>query len=187
MVRFGIKFEEALNELKSVCKSKSAVPVDQVYPLFISLSTLWSSLFDLLFLLSFRRGIMDTLVTSAKSFEIPVSPILDILCNKFKTEIEPPILPEIDVIHKSTTGMTSLAMVNKHAEVVHPGNATQYYKLPVEFGGFCAWSLVKRQGLVTPGDKNVGMVRYKERLFTFSDFAKCLDFFKDPDTYELFI
>lgn len=148
---------------------------------------MWSQLFDLLFLLAFRRGISDVLVDHAKGFEIPVEPIVDVLCKKYKVDIEPEILPDTEVIKKATTGMTSMAMVSKHAEVIHPGNTTQYYQLPVEFGGFCAWSLVKRDGLVTPGDKNVGMVRYKDKIFTFCDFAKALDFFKNPDEYDIFL
>lgn len=136
---------------------------------------------DLLFLVAFRRGIADTLVKSAKTVIIPSSKILEVLSTSFKKDIEPEILSDAEVIKKATLGMTSLAMVNKFAEVVHPGNTTQYYKLPVEFGGYCAWSLAKRNGLVTPGDKNVGMVRYKDKLLTFCDFDKALDFFKDPE------
>ena len=124
---------------------------------------------------------MDTLVKSARTIIIPSSKILEVLSKSFKKDIEPEILSDAEVIKKATAGMTSLAMVNKQSEVVHPGNSTHYYKLPVEFGGFCAWSLVKRNGLVTPGDKNIGMIRYKDKLLTFSDFDKALDFFKDPE------
>lgn len=182
MVKFGMRYEEIITELKYVCKSKSAVPVDQVYPLFISLANQWTSLLDLLFLVAFRRGIADTLVKSAKTIIIPSTKILEVLSSSFKKDIEPEILTDSEVIKRATLGMTSLSMVNKHAEVVHPGNTTQYYKLPVEFGGYCAWSLAKRNGLVTPGDKNVGMVRYKDKLLSFSDFEKAIDFFKDPDS-----
>ena len=124
---------------------------------------------------------------SANLIKLPSSQILDVLCNQFRCDIEHEILQDPEVIKRASAGMTALAMVNKHAEVVHPGNTTQYYKLPVEFGGFCAWSLVKRNGLVTPGDKNNGMVRYKDKLLAFSDFEKAVDFFKNPEGYFLFI
>ena len=70
-----IRFDEILKDLQFVCKSKSAVPVDQVYPLFISLATLWYSWFDVLFLLAFRRGIVETLI-GYSDFEMPITPIL---------------------------------------------------------------------------------------------------------------
>jgi hypothetical protein len=67
------RYTTALEELKVVCKAKSAVPVDQVYviiyltkPLFIQLSKIWFSCFDELFLLSFRRGLLDTLVSHCR-------------------------------------------------------------------------------------------------------------------------
>jgi hypothetical protein len=31
MIRFGVRYDEIITELKYVCKSKTAVPVDQVY------------------------------------------------------------------------------------------------------------------------------------------------------------
>jgi hypothetical protein len=60
------KHDEALKELKYSCKSKSAVPVDQVYPLFITLAATWYTWFDELFMISFKRGIMETLQGSSK-------------------------------------------------------------------------------------------------------------------------
>lgn len=121
------------------------------------------------------------MVKHATSFKIETSAVLEVLCGRFKTDIEPEILPEHEIIKCATAGMTALSMITKHAKVMHPGNTTNYYNIPVEFGGFCAWSLVKRDGLVVPGDKGVGMVRYKERVFAFSDFNKALEFFQMPD------
>ncbi|KAJ2994646.1 hypothetical protein HDV02_001385 [Globomyces sp. JEL0801] len=85
------------------------------------------------------------------------------------------------VIQLATGTMTALGMINKNVEVVHPGNTTQYYKLPVEFGGFCPYSLVECNGLVVPGDKNIGMIRYKDRLFAFATVAYAVEFARSPD------
>ncbi|OUM68245.1 hypothetical protein PIROE2DRAFT_4125, partial [Piromyces sp. E2] len=60
------KFESTLAELKSVCKSKTAVPVDQVYPQFMTLSNLWMSWQDELYLLALRRGITETIKSFAQ-------------------------------------------------------------------------------------------------------------------------
>jgi hypothetical protein len=154
-----------------------------VYPLFISLATTWSKWFNELFFLAFKRGIAESLKKSANKLNIPVSNILDTLCEPFKMEIEPSIIPETEIIENAAALMAHLGMINKNADVIHPGNTTQYYKLPVEFGGFCPYTLISRDGMVVPGDKNIGMVRYKERLFSFVNLQSAIEFFKKPDKY----
>lgn len=134
------KYNETLNELKFVCKSKSAVPVDQVYPLFISLATLWYGWFDHLFLLSFRRGIADTLVSYA-SFKLPITPLMETLSETYKQEIEPENLSgtvkftgEYEIIQNASVLMKTSITLNERIDIVHPGNTTNYFKLNVEFG-----------------------------------------------------
>ncbi|KAL2913743.1 hypothetical protein HK105_206759 [Polyrhizophydium stewartii] len=183
LVSIGERFDDGMRELKMTCKSKTAVPVDQVYPQFIMLSNLWSNWTDELFLLAFRRGIVDQLDFFARSFSIEISPLVDSLIERYRADIEPEILPESEVITKAATTMTTVAMINKTVEVVHPGNTTQYYKLPVEYGGFCAYSLITRSGLVVPGDKNLGMIRYKDRLFAFANLQAVAEFSKLPERY----
>jgi hypothetical protein len=179
------KYEQTIDELKFACKSKSAVPVDQVYPLFIVLASTWYSFYDELFLISFKRGIMETLQKSSSMFEITITPILRTLAEGFKTEIEPEIVSDQEIINNALVLMTEIGMINKNADIAHPGNTTQYFKLPVEFGSFCPTTLIKRQGMVVPGDKNIGLVRYKERLFTFSSVKAAMEFFKKPDQYNI--
>ncbi|KAI8930132.1 hypothetical protein BC831DRAFT_547026 [Entophlyctis helioformis] len=183
LISIGEKFDESMRTLKVTCKSKTAVPVDQVYPHFITLSNLWSNWTDELFLLAFRRGIVDQLHYFARSFNVEIMPIVNALSDRFRADIEPEILPESEVIAKSALTMTAVAMINKTVEVVHPGNTTQYYKLPVEYGGFCPFSLVSRRGLIVPGDKNLGMVRFKDRLFAFASLDCIVDFCRAPDRY----
>ncbi|KAH6563967.1 hypothetical protein BASA60_010499 [Batrachochytrium salamandrivorans] len=183
LVLIGEKFDETIRELKSTCKSKTAVPVDQVYPQFIRLFSLWSNWTDELFLLAFRRGVLDQISYFASSFNVEVSSLVETLSARFQTDIEPEILPESEVISKATTTMETIAMISKTVEVIHPGNTTQYYKLPVEYGGFCPTSLVDRNGLMVPGDKSLGMIRYKDRLFAFATIDLIADFCKSPDQY----
>ncbi|KAJ3126116.1 hypothetical protein HK100_010425 [Physocladia obscura] len=57
LTQIGERFDETIRDLKSTCKAKTAVPVDQ--PMFIALANLWSNWMDELFLVAFRRGILD--------------------------------------------------------------------------------------------------------------------------------
>ncbi|KAJ3403922.1 hypothetical protein HDV05_007450, partial [Chytridiales sp. JEL 0842] len=181
--QLGQKFDSTLQALKATCKSKTAVPVDQVYPHFITLSTLWTLFNDHLFLLSFRRGILDKLRTHSTSFSNPLPNSILEKAEKYKREIEPPILSDSEIVERAGELMVSLSVVNKSVEVLHPGNTTSYFHLPVEYGSFCAYTLLKREGVVVPGDKNLGLVKYRERLFAFASVEGAREFAKFPDRY----
>ena len=60
------RFKDCLRELKGTCKSKTAVPVDHVYPQFMLLSTCWNNLKDELFFLEFRRNLLTRLIKYSK-------------------------------------------------------------------------------------------------------------------------
>lgn len=75
--------------------------------------------------------------------------------------------------------MTHISIANSNADVVHPGNMTQYYKLPVEYGGFCPMAVIKR-GMIIPGDKNLGLIRYRDQLFSFASLDSAVEFIKNP-------
>ncbi|KAI9327436.1 hypothetical protein BDR26DRAFT_940492 [Obelidium mucronatum] len=183
LAQIGERFDETIRDLKATCKAKTAVPVDQVYPMFIALANLWSNWMDELFLVAFRRGILDNIDFHARSFEVPLPEGIIPKSAAFKKDIEPEILPENDVIMKASELMAAISVINKSIEVVHPGNTTQYFKLPVEYGGFCSYSLIRRDGLVVPGDKNIGLLRYRDRLFAFATPEGAREFAKFPDRY----
>ncbi|KAI8822053.1 uncharacterized protein EV422DRAFT_566477 [Fimicolochytrium jonesii] len=178
------RFEEAVKELKVTCRAKTAVPVDQVYPPFILLANLWQNYMDELFLLAFRRGIVDTIQQHAKGFEFNIPNMLVTFSQPFRKEIESAILPESQVIAKASELMVSLAVKGtKGIEIIHPGNATQYYQLPVEYGGFCPHTLIRREGLVVPGDKNYGLVKYRDKLYALANDNAIKEFAKLPELY----
>ena len=89
LLALSTKFDNSIRELKASCRARTAVSVDQVYvkkyssfifkiiffkPQFILLSSLWSNWMDELFLLCYRRGILDMLefftrvISNTKSF-----------------------------------------------------------------------------------------------------------------------
>ncbi|KAJ3168655.1 hypothetical protein HDU88_001548 [Geranomyces variabilis] len=178
------RFNETVRDLKVTCRAKTAVPVDQVYPQFILLANLWQSYMDELFLLAFRQGVVSTIQKHARAFQMDLPPTTVQLSLPFRSEIEKPILPESVVTSKATELMVALAVKGiKGIEIIHPGNTTQYYRLPVEYGGFCAHTLIKRDGLVVPGDKNLGLVRYRDKLYAFSSEEAVREFAKLPERY----
>ncbi|KAI8801190.1 hypothetical protein BJ742DRAFT_779542 [Cladochytrium replicatum] len=177
------RFDEAIRDLKATCRSKTAVPVDQVYPLFILLATLWSNWLDELFLLAFRRGVLETIVAHSKAFTIDIPQTTKTGATPYMLDIEPENKDEPEIISKASELMAAISVINKAVEVKHPGNTTQYFSLPVEYGGFCPYSLIRRDGLVKPGNKSLGLLRYRDRLFAFASFDAAKEFSKFPDRY----
>ena len=88
----GEKYEETIIELKKACKAKTAVPVDQVYPLFINLTILWNSWTNELYFLAFRRGILIKLNQHLNSFDTEVTEQLLVASEIYSKDIEPEIL-----------------------------------------------------------------------------------------------
>lgn len=39
---------------------------------------------------------------------------------------------------------------------------------PLDYLGFCLWSIVKKDGLLIPGKPNLGVYRYKDKSCVFS-------------------
>ncbi|KAI9207195.1 uncharacterized protein BJ171DRAFT_578927 [Polychytrium aggregatum] len=160
------KHDQTIHDLRATCKSKTAVPVDQVYPQFIMLANLWNCWLDELFLLAFRRGILDTIDYHSKDSWRPVL-----------------ALAESNIISVATELMVIVSAIHKSIEVVHPGNTTHYYRLPVEFGGYCPYTLVKRDGLVSNGNRNIGLLKYRDRLYALVSIEAAKEFSKFPDRY----
>ncbi|KAG5458806.1 MAG: hypothetical protein BJ554DRAFT_897, partial [Olpidium bornovanus] len=83
------KFDATLRELKQTCRSKSAVPVDHVYPHFMVLAQMWATWQDELFLLLFRRGIADTLLYFTSNVQLTFSDLVSEAAKPFEKEVEP--------------------------------------------------------------------------------------------------
>jgi len=51
---------------------------------------------------------------------------------------------------------------------------------PLDFLGFCVWSIVERNGLLIPGKPSLGVYKYKDRNCVFSDNKSINDFINNP-------
>lgn len=98
------------------------------------LSSLWANWLDELFLLSFRRGIIDVLDFHTKSITIQISEEVKKLAQPFMKEIDTENEPDHVIIETASEMMVSIASVNRAIDVIHPGNTAQYFSLPVEYG-----------------------------------------------------
>ncbi|XP_051912618.1 cilia- and flagella-associated protein 206-like [Hippocampus zosterae] len=64
-----------------------------------------------------------------------------------------------------------------------PHESPDFMQTPLDFLGFCVWSIVKKKGLLLPGKPTLGVYRYKDKSCVFST-EKCInEFLKGPDEY----
>jgi len=97
-------------------------------------------------------------------------------CQVYNNELE---TDSIALATKTTIAFGQM----ENLEVLHLGNSTNFYKLPVEYGGFCPYAVVTR-GLIVPGDKNIGLIRYSDRLISFESQTSAVEFMKQPELYQ---
>ncbi len=55
----------------------------------------------------------------------------------------------------------------------------------VIFQGYCGWALVKYDRLLLPSNPQVGVLRYREHYYAFSDKQAAEEFAERPDVYVL--
>ncbi|EGR33080.1 hypothetical protein IMG5_062210, partial [Ichthyophthirius multifiliis] len=72
---------------------------------------------------------------------------------------------------------------NHQVESLLPQNTPDFMQTPLDYLGFCLWSIVKRDGLLLPGKPVLGVYRYKDKNCVFSD-EKCInEFIADPQFF----
>lgn len=66
--------------------------------------------------------------------QIPIPDLVKLLCGPQMKEIEAENLSDQEIIDAASELMVTIAAVNRSIDILHPGNITQYFSLPVEFG-----------------------------------------------------
>ncbi|XP_059211697.1 cilia- and flagella-associated protein 206 isoform X1 [Centropristis striata] len=163
--------------LKEVVQSKTAIPTAKVFPLFKSLSKLWSGLQDEAELLNILNNIMHNLqpfvASQAKIFsEAYLDGLLE--ASEVKTD------------EQRTTESTDERIVPaemKTQEWLLPETTASFDKLPLQYNGVCGYTLVKNDGLLLPGNPYIGVFKLKEKLYVFRSKEAALKFASSPEDF----
>jgi len=104
--------------------------------------------------------------------------------------------------------MTEITLINAKIDVLHPGNTNAasagalptyttpsgkaaqrmnangqlYWRLMIEYAGFCPYNLATK-GLLVPGNWNHGLLRYKDKLYAFDTSADAKAFAVEPERF----
>ncbi|KDR14041.1 hypothetical protein L798_11954, partial [Zootermopsis nevadensis] len=171
---------ELLDELKlrlttihDTVRFRTAIPTIQIYPQFIHLSEIWTSLQDEMVLLSTINNLAWSLQKYLQVLEnIDEGVVKQIIGN---TEI---LTDEARL--KATTGL-KINSTGLKCEVIYPAQVTEFDKIPLQYLGFCVWSLVEGVGALIPGNPNMGVCQWKENYYAMSSPAMAAEFGQDPE------
>ena len=167
------RYYKEIEELKHLLGNKSSAPKEQVYPKFAILSQAYVQLLEEKKLGNNRNLLIKFLIDSKKHMKFSLSEIYMRNARFFAEEN----IEENEEL---------LAMkYNKNPEIVRlsPQTTPDFQQTPLDYLGFCVWSIVSRGGLLIPGKPNLGVYRYKNKHCVFSTCEGIKDFVEKPSFY----
>ncbi|XP_066217424.1 cilia- and flagella-associated protein 206 [Saccopteryx leptura] len=171
------QFSAQLEQLKMIINTKTAVPTSQVFPIFIALSNLWRGFQDETVL----TGILTNLITNLERF-LGTHELL------FPGKVIQHLLAEVTV-------KTDMCRLKEHMEErVHPVDfrkqewlfpetTANFDKLLIQYRGFCAYTFATTDGLLLPGNPVIGILKHKEKYYTFNTRDAACAFAENPEHY----
>ncbi|XP_076471436.1 cilia- and flagella-associated protein 206-like [Babylonia areolata] len=170
-----------MEQLQATVQSKTAVPTAQVYPQFIHLAQLWSGFQDEMVLLSVLSNILASLEPFTRGHR-----------ELFSDDVLNPYLEGLSVITdeeriQSTSG--SEKRVNpkdyqvENRDWLFPETTKNFSKLPLQYKGYCAYTLGKYDRLLIPANPEIGVMRYREHYYAFSTKEAAYEFAENPQEF----
>ena len=207
-----MKFTELCAELKTLVGLRTSVPKEQVYPKFQTLSILWRNLEHERDTNRMRREIFEkVLVKFRQSFTsnlleedidlVKKNDKKDLTTASARTKKAVDFDEFVETItgpsHSSGTNSNGFTGEEKHHDASSAAVATSSYRpvrlvkeytpnfmsLPLEFQGYCPWSIVHRGGLLVPGNPTLGIIRVLGRHYSFTSIESMQDFCEDTEKY----
>ncbi|KAJ9597926.1 hypothetical protein L9F63_011213, partial [Diploptera punctata] len=169
------KLKLRLTSIHDTVRFRTAIPTVQVYPQFIHMSEIWTGLQDEMMLLSN----VNNLTWNLQKY-IQVLDYIDESTIKHMIGNENILTDEARL--EATTGM-KIDPEGMQCEVVYPSQVTDFDKIPLQYLGFCAWTLVDGEGALIPGNPNMGVCRWKGNYYAFSSPSAAAQFGQDPERF----
>ncbi|ELW70140.1 hypothetical protein TREES_T100001488 [Tupaia chinensis] len=166
-----------LEQLKMTVKSKTAVPTSQVFPIFIALSSLWTSFQDETVLISVLSNLTTHLEPFLGSHEV-------LFPEKLIQSLLEGVTVKSDVCRMKEHMGDRVQLVDfKKLEWLFPETTANFDKLLIQYRGFCPYTFVAMDGLLLPGNPAIGILKYKEKYYTFNTRDAAYSFAENPENY----
>jgi hypothetical protein len=93
------------------------------------------------------------------------------------------LLNEEKDFNKDEDGGIDQSQINSGATLLTLKNTPDFNLLPLEFQGFCPWTIVEARGLLVPGKPSLGIVRYENQYYVCDHVMALQAFMKKPEYY----
>ncbi|XP_077759261.1 cilia- and flagella-associated protein 206 isoform X2 [Canis aureus] len=166
-----------LEQLKMTIKSKTAVPTSQVFPIFIALSRLWTSFQDETVLISVLSNLTTHLEPFLGSHDL-------LFPEKVMQNLLDGLTVKTDVCRVKEHLEDRVHLVDfRKQEWLFPETTANFDKLLIQYRGFCGYTFTTTDGLLLPGNPAIGILKYKEKYYTFHTKDAAYLFAENPEHY----
>ncbi|XP_012919208.1 cilia- and flagella-associated protein 206 isoform X2 [Mustela putorius furo] len=171
------KLGAQLEQLKMIVKSKTAVPTSQVFPIFIALSNLWTSFQDEIVLISVLSNLTTRLEPFLGTHEL-------LFPEKVMQNLLDGLTVKTDVSRVKEHLEDRVHLVDfRKQEWLFPETTANFDKLLIQCRGFCPYTFATADGLLLPGNPAIGILKYKEKYYTFNTRDAAYLFAENPENY----
>ncbi|KAG7331827.1 hypothetical protein KOW79_005796 [Hemibagrus wyckioides] len=163
--------------LKATVHTQTAVPTSQVFPHFTELARLWAGLQDETLLLNMLRNVALSLrpFLSAKSQMLENAQLDEMLQGQtVRSDAERAAESSEECVDPEEM---------KGYEWILPETTANFEQLPVQYRGVCGYTLVEKNGLLLPGNPNIGILKHREKYYSFSSKQAAYRFASNADEY----
>mmetsp|Transcript_9817 Transcript_9817/g.19340 ORF Transcript_9817/g.19340 Transcript_9817/m.19340 type:complete len:631 (+) Transcript_9817:1239-3131(+) len=161
------RYLREIMELKEMIGNKTSIPKDQVYPKFDSLCQVYTSMSEEINLTILRKELFKLLDDSKNQ----------VTCT----------MPEDLILHvrslgesRSQEAFDEPISMPSDVQRLTQENSPEFMHTPLDYQGFCPWSVVKQNGVIVPGNPNLGVIRFRDHHFVFSSSAALAEFVANP-------
>ncbi|XP_057678911.1 cilia- and flagella-associated protein 206 isoform X1 [Corythoichthys intestinalis] len=166
-----------INLLKTSVQPKTAVLSSKVFPLFQALAKLWSELQDEAELLNIFNNIAFKLQFFRTSEDTIFSKdLLDNLLEGIEVKTDK------ERLNEHSSDRIDPGHMKQH-EWLQPEPTTNLTELPLQYNGFCGYTLVHKDGLILPGNPCIGVLKHKAKLYVFNSKEAAFQFAHNPDYF----
>ncbi|KAG7388853.1 hypothetical protein PHYPSEUDO_011687 [Phytophthora pseudosyringae] len=201
-------FQSDMSALQNLVGARTSLPKSHVYPLFEAVSRSWAELHQEHELLQARARSLRSLLRFKSTFSrtlSPESPIVrqarrggSIPTEDLFSHVETfPAERQLTADGKTQSfGLEGDGLdgdeddSNPNEEegsgfpIRMPVESTpEFMQLPLEYQGFCPWTVVERGGLLLPGDPSLGVVQYRNAYHVFVNERALGEFMIHPRRY----
>ncbi|KAM9495312.1 cilia- and flagella-associated protein 206 [Clarias gariepinus] len=163
--------------LNATVHEKTAVPSSQVFPHFTALAKLWAGLQNEMFLLNMLRKA----ALSLRPFLSAQSELLN------KEQLDQMLQGEVIKSDAERVAESSEDRVDpvemKSYEWILPETTANFEQLPLQYRGVCGYTLIEKNGLLLPGNPNIGILKHKEKYYSFTSKQAAYQFASKADEY----